>query len=348
MVGVELDILTVVLEEIYPVVDHIILQEADHTWGQNQKKPLYFQKFNQSHFTKFAPKLRYQVYDFATLEGCKPDPSPGAPKITRQCRWMQQWHARENLMKGAHDIRDHDIFLVSDLDELVSREFLTATKHCDVWPEIERKDGPCSKLTLLTFGHKYSFTCTAAKPAGQYHPDLTVGRCLLPIGAEEVRMYYGGDWTQQHKLDYMKKYRPQDVVHCDTDSSGEKKNCMRDGAIPNKFVGPVGWHMMSFLSSWEILYKQYARSGPRSPDAPNVGWRQEDLDQIIRRRELCGERADIMKVDAWGCLHLPHLIKENPLAWRHFIEDVPEDQYPDKYGIVKFVREFLEDFRLRD
>jgi hypothetical protein len=43
------------------------------------------------------------------------------------------------LENSAGDIREQDIFIVSDLDELVSREFLVALKNCEVHP--------------ITFGH---------------------------------------------------------------------------------------------------------------------------------------------------------------------------------------------------
>ena len=55
-----------------------------------------------------------------------------------------------------HDIRPQDVFVVADLDELLSREFLAALKHCEVHPEMEQPGGGCSKVVALTFGHKVS------------------------------------------------------------------------------------------------------------------------------------------------------------------------------------------------
>jgi hypothetical protein len=70
-----MDLLSVVLEEIYPAVDHIILQEARHTWGQGftKEKPLYFQQFARKHFARYLDKIRYQEYDFNSIKECTPE-----------------------------------------------------------------------------------------------------------------------------------------------------------------------------------------------------------------------------------------------------------------------------------
>lgn len=147
-----------------------------------------------------------------------------------------------------HDIQPQDVFVVADLDELLSREFLAALKHCEVHPGMEQPGGQCSKVVALTFGHKvsvllgaelasgvtvqtlpasttapvsqtevvvgawtrqYTFDCTSQRPAGHYHPDITLGKCVFFFGPEELRMNYGTDWTQPHKLKYARQYRPQ-------------------------------------------------------------------------------------------------------------------------------------------
>ncbi|KAK3255720.1 hypothetical protein CYMTET_35108 [Cymbomonas tetramitiformis] len=200
MVAAELQLLLVLLEEIYPVVDVLIFQEAKHTWrmGYMEEKEMFFAKYNFSHFQKYAPKIRYFDYDFDWIEECQP--KNGVPEFpTPRCKWLQQWHARNQLARGATDIEDHDIFVVADLDEMISREFLLATKHCIVHEEMEQPGGKCTKVTVRTFGHKYNFECTAMNPAGHFHPDLTTGRCMRDLGPEEVRMYYGSEWNNQNK-----------------------------------------------------------------------------------------------------------------------------------------------------
>lgn len=58
----------------------------------------------------------------------------------------------------------------------------------------------CSKLVVLTFGHKYYFDCSVLKPAGHYHPDVTYGRCVDKYTTEELRLGWG-DW-EPAKRDY--------------------------------------------------------------------------------------------------------------------------------------------------
>lgn len=36
-----------------------------------------------------------------------------------------------------------------------------------------------------------------------------MGKCVFFFGPEELRMNYGSDWTQPHKLKYAIQYRPQ-------------------------------------------------------------------------------------------------------------------------------------------
>lgn len=97
---------------------------------------------------------------------------------------------------------------------------------------------------------QYYMECAATRPAGHFHPDLTLGRCLGYLSAEEVRMFYGSDWTQPHKLEYVKKHRPMDV-RCQVGDHGETRDCQRVGTVESRVVGPVGWHMMSFMSRCE-------------------------------------------------------------------------------------------------
>jgi len=346
-VAYEMDILKVVLEEIYPVVDVIILQESRHTWGMGfaQEKPMYFRQLHQKHFAKYLDKIRYQEYNFSAVTHCTPEYVGGIPTtVSKECRWHQQWHARNSLELGAHDIRPQDVFVVADLDELLSREFLAALKHCEVHPEMEQPGGGCSKVVALTFGHKYTFDCTAQRPAGHFHPDITMGKCVFFFGPEELRMNYGSDWTQPHKLEYASLYRPQDIRG--TPYLEGMREVERVGAIKHRVVGPVGWHLMSFLSPYQLLYKQYLRSGPSAPDLGNRlftdGWKDSDIAALRTRMARCDDRADVFSIDAWGCMPLPHIVREEPEKWRHFIELVPDEEYPDDYGLLTDIRAFLD------
>jgi hypothetical protein len=74
----------------------------------------------------------------------------------------------------------------------------------------------------------------------------------------------------------------------------------RVGAIKHRVVGPVGWHLMSFLSPYQLLYKQYLRSGPSAPDLGNRlftdGWKDSDIAAL--RTRMVRTRARVSRVVA--------------------------------------------------
>eukprot|EP00466_Bigelowiella_natans_P010015 jgi/Bigna1/90318/estExt_fgenesh1_pg.C_670055 len=315
----EAEILNVVLHEIYPVVDVIIILECTTTW-QGEKKPLFFPKLNQTSksFKPFIDKIRYIPYTFddprtkGFLSRCMTEELAGKnwPPGMMQCRWIRQWGARDHLAVAAHDMRDHDVFVVADLDELLAREFLRAIHHCDVYPEgVPDAGDKCGRVGVFTFGHKYYFDCTVDRPHGHYHPNLALGRCLKVFGAEELKRWWGEP----------KKYWPKP-----------------EGLLETKMVGPGGWHLHSFLSTARVLWKWFSRSGRSAREHKGVWdnrWDQSDLDTIRNQRESCNEQKAFLSFDSEACQPLPHLIREHPADWAHYIRYVPDDQIPDEFGL---------------
>jgi len=310
--GGEMEVLTVVLEEIYPVVDYIIILEATETW-RGDPKPLFFASRNESHFSKYLDKVRYIPYSFdddeigPRIKNCmKNDASGIYGPGEMACRWLRQWGAREYLADvGAKDIRAHDVFVIADLDELLAREFLRALKHCDVWPEPLHSD-KCSRMGCQVFGHKYHFSCTIAKNLGHFHPDLVLGRCLNLYGGEETRREWGKE----------KKYRRKPK-----------------GLLKAKYVGPVGWHMHSFLSTAQVAWKWFSRSG-----RAKSSWTLSDLKMITDQRRRCNEAESFFMFDALACEPLPHLVRENPKSWKHYIGYVDDEQLRDEFDVESHYR----------
>jgi hypothetical protein len=47
-------------------------------------------------------KIRYQEYNFSAVTHCTPEHLGGIPTtVSKECRWHQQWHARNSLELGA-------------------------------------------------------------------------------------------------------------------------------------------------------------------------------------------------------------------------------------------------------
>jgi len=344
LVDNELALLTILLEEIYDVVDHIILQEAEMSW-RYQKKPKFFTKYKNSHFKRYESKIRHMVYDFDLLANVSKGicPKTSDPNIPKQgmlgdsfgptnrdttCPWWQQWYARNNLQTGAHDIGPDDIFIVADLDEIVSREFLVALKHCDVLPEVPADyplSGKCQKLGVFTFGHKYYFDCSVLKEAGHFHPDLTVGRCLREYGPEELRLHFGDNHPVKPRYYATVKGYPMPPLYKTPPNF-----------LDPKMVGPAGWHLHSFASTAHSMYKFFTRAGKHISS-----FDQTMLDTVKSKRAQCDERTAFFKFDALACQPLPHAIQENPQSWRHLLQYMEDEELPDEFGSLHQVQDLL-------
>lgn len=317
--GGEMEVLTVVLEEIYPHVDYIIIVEGAVTW-RGDAKPLFFQPRNETHFSKYLDKIRYFPYEFddpvtkKLLDECMTsDPVGlyGPGQFT--CRWIRQWRARDfSAEYGAHDIGPNDVFIMADLDELLAREFIRALKYCDIWPDPNEKE-KCGRVGVFTFGHRYHFSCSIAKNNGHFHPDLVLGRCLGPYGGEEVR----------RNFNERKKYKKRP-----------------SGLVEAKYVGPAGWHMHSFLSTAQVAWKWFSRSGNSKSS-----WTVDDLAMIKDRRKNCHDDHNFMKLDVRACEPIPHIIRENPKAWAHFLGYVDDEEHLDEFDVESYFRANLLKFR---
>lgn len=104
----ELELLEIRLYELEPVVDKFVLVEATHT-HQGGEKPLYFDD-HKSWFNKY----NIQHIIVPTLQPNKP---------TAKEVWENEIWQRNHIADGFTDFRD-DIGMVSDVDEIPSREFV--------------------------------------------------------------------------------------------------------------------------------------------------------------------------------------------------------------------------------
>ena len=131
----ELDMLEVRLNELDNVVDYFVIVESKVS-HRNTSKPLFFQAAAER-FGKFAAKIIYVVLD--NLEG--------------DTNWDREHFQRNSLFNlGLHtkgrQAKSGDIVIVSDLDEIVKPEWISALKQCEGYPP---------QLTMLSHWSLYSF-----------------------------------------------------------------------------------------------------------------------------------------------------------------------------------------------
>lgn len=111
----ELDLLEVRLNELYDVVDKFIIVESPKT-HTNMDKPLLFEQ-NKERYARFMDKIVHIVAsDYPEWHG-----NP----------WDYERHQRHSISKGWTNLRDHDIVMVSDLDEIPSKEAVKNYKVSD-------------------------------------------------------------------------------------------------------------------------------------------------------------------------------------------------------------------------
>ncbi len=108
----EFDLLEIRLHELSEVVDNFVIAEASTTFS-GLPKPLHFQK-NKQRFAAFEDRIIHIVID-TSLE-------PGASA------WRRQQLQRDALVSGLEDAEDDDIVLLSDVDEICSRETVRALR----------------------------------------------------------------------------------------------------------------------------------------------------------------------------------------------------------------------------
>lgn len=111
----ELDLLEIRLNTLDKVVDKFILAESPLTHTGNPK-PLYYAE-NKERFSKFNDRIIHIVVDdFPAM----PEDMP-----VREKAWTRENWQRNAIVRGLpKDIKDEDILLISDLDEIPSPEYL--------------------------------------------------------------------------------------------------------------------------------------------------------------------------------------------------------------------------------
>jgi beta-1,4-mannosyl-glycoprotein beta-1,4-N-acetylglucosaminyltransferase len=104
IVNDELDLIDLRLREIGHLIDHLVVVEATHDWQQNEK-PLWFKEFRHR-FNTYHDKIIHVVSD-----------TVGEFPVT-------EWAQRRAIYEGVKDADMTDLILLSDVDEIPSREFV--------------------------------------------------------------------------------------------------------------------------------------------------------------------------------------------------------------------------------
>mmetsp|Transcript_39489 Transcript_39489/g.64269 ORF Transcript_39489/g.64269 Transcript_39489/m.64269 type:complete len:112 (+) Transcript_39489:142-477(+) len=98
--------------------------------------------------------------------------------------------------------------------------------------------------------------------------------------------------------------------------------------------------MHSFLSASQIAWKWFSRSG-----AAKASWSVNDLAQIESQRRDCNDDKNFFTIDARACEPIPHIIRENPQKWAHFLRYVNDGELRDEFNVERNYRQKLMPYR---
>ncbi|CAL5224980.1 g7757 [Coccomyxa viridis] len=148
----ELDMLEIRLNELYDVVDHIVLVESATT-HQNQPKPLHYAE-NAGHFSRFADKIVHVALDDLLGEHLPEWFTP------LQVAFQNEWYHRETLFReGLHqpgkEVQIGDLVMSGDLDEIPKAEAVRALKHCEWEPKPGMDDCVALEGSISYFAYSW-------------------------------------------------------------------------------------------------------------------------------------------------------------------------------------------------
>ncbi len=109
----ELDLLEVRLHELYEIVDHFVIVEANLTFSGNPK-PFYFAE-NRDAFGRYADKIIYVGMEFP--EG---DLRHRLTTRPEDSTWAREHFQRDQISRGLTEASSDDLIIVGDVDEIIS------------------------------------------------------------------------------------------------------------------------------------------------------------------------------------------------------------------------------------
>lgn len=116
----ELDLLEIRLNELYDVVDKFVLVEAE-TSHQNKSKPLYFHE-NKNRYKKFLNKIIHIIVK--------------SDEFVNNNTWYNEKLQRNRICDGLKDLTDNGLVIVSDLDEIPSKNGLNYAIKNNIFPAV--------------------------------------------------------------------------------------------------------------------------------------------------------------------------------------------------------------------
>jgi hypothetical protein len=253
----ELDLLEIRLHELAPVVDRFVLVEGSQTFVGNSK-PSYF-LLNRDRYAAYLPKITHVIVsDWPDTDDA----------------WQREFHQRDALMRGCSDLRDDDIVLFSDVDEIPSREAVAKLRGHEA----------------SSFAFQQTFSYFRFDYLRQ-HQDPWLSSCTIGERRGTMRHESVSD-RRKSRLRRIKDWRA--------------------GRAPTgfTFIDPPGWHA-SYLGDDGFVRNKIRNFSHQEYNKADF-LEEIDIEKIIRsERDLFGRHTAEWSV-ADQPIAVPHLIREQP------------------------------------
>lgn len=158
----EMDLLLLRLMELYNVVDHFVIVEADRTFT-NEPKPLYFHECRK----RFAPFLNKIIHVVVQDMPGGEDP------------WVRERFQRNAILRGLPTLDPMDVVIISDVDEIQRPETIATMRMTRYQFYGLRMPDSYFKLNFVNI-LSHNVTTVAVRPPLAYSPDQIHGlRAIL-------------------------------------------------------------------------------------------------------------------------------------------------------------------------
>lgn len=191
----EFETLYIRLNELHEQVDTFVIVEAEETFT-GKKRSLNFPKIsNSTIIEKFISKILYRVCSFPN--NLKVRNSNDRGTIWQRERYMRS-HCLANALRDAN-IKDEDLFIFSDIDEIPSAASIAYLSNCKVFkgnipfePSL-----PTIMIAFLSNRLHFNFHCRSPNMGNWPHPVVQYGVILKHKRVEDLRGRKGNPlfWT---------------------------------------------------------------------------------------------------------------------------------------------------------
>jgi hypothetical protein len=171
----EFDLLEIRLQEMWEQVDHFVIAEANTTHAGVAKE--FNLEKNWSRFEPYAEKIIY----------VKIEDMPG---VINNNYWHNEKHQRNCLVRGLVDIKEDDIIIISDIDEIIRASSLKQVRE-DTEHSLWGFRMPC-------FNFKFNYMWIYSQPYHIYAMAAKVSRITSEFRSlDDLRVRHGGVWANR-------------------------------------------------------------------------------------------------------------------------------------------------------